>query len=147
MDPVLKKIKQEFSDFVKENKVKIKHQKSNNIEILTVLPNTKNRKKNLKIDFIYLKEAVAVDVKITYQIKLDNKNDKLISYAFSNLNKNLELPVIDPDLIPSIKENFKYEVIDGKIMSTIPAEKQIDTFTIAVKNSWNMIINHLNTFS
>jgi hypothetical protein len=147
MDPILEKVKQEFSDFIKENKIRIKHQKTSNIEILSLIPIMTNRKKSLKIDFIYMPEAVSSDVKITYTIKSDNKNEKIVSYAFSNLNKNLELPVIDPDLLPTIKENFKYEVIDEKIISIIPAETQIDTFITAVKNSWNMIVNYLETFN
>jgi len=144
METILKKIKEEFNAFVKEDKVKIKFNKFHNLQALSLLPATNTRKKMVKIEFIYFVKESGLDVKITYIKRNDEQKEIEKTFAFSQVTKDLSLPMIDNDIIDDIANSFKYEIFDGKLKSTISPENQATTFVRIIKNDWNSIINYLD---
>lgn len=144
METILKKIKEEFNAFVKEDKVKIKFNKFHNLQALSLLPATNIRKKMVKIEFIYFVKESGLDVKITYIKRNDEQKEIEKAFTFSQVTKDLSLPMIDNDIIDDIANSFKYEIFDGKLKSTISPENQATTFVRIIKNDWNSIINYLD---
>ncbi|MGD9761169.1 MAG: hypothetical protein AB7U52_01875 [Candidatus Izemoplasmatales bacterium] len=144
MEKILKKIKEEFKAFVKEDKAKIKFSKFHNLQSLSLLPATNIRKKMVKIEFIYFVKESGLDVKITYIKRNDEQKEIEKAFTFSQVTKDLSLPMIDNDIIDDIANSFKYEIFDGKLKSTISPENQATTFVRIIKNDWNSIINYLD---
>jgi len=144
MNKHLELIKEEFSSYTKDNQAHISKTKHKNLEILTLSPIVSEKNKSINIDFCYMVEEEGLDVRITYSDKSDKKNTRKVNYAFSSYNKGFDLPNIDKDVISVLNEMFEYEVIEGKLKSKVKIEKQIENFVMIIKNSWNLIINHLN---
>ena len=142
MIEVLKKVKEEFSGFVKENQCKIKHKKLNNMEILSIVPLSNTRKKSVKIDFLYFCLEQGTDVSITYEFLEESKKEITKSFAFSGLAKDQSLPMVDEANIEEIKSNFHYELVEGKLKNTINLDEQIKVFIKVVKANYEKIINY-----
>ena len=142
MNQVLKKVKEEFSGFIKENQCKFKHKKLNNMEILSILPLSNTRKKSVKIDFLYFILEEGTDVLITYEAIDESKNEIIESFAFSGLAKDQLLPMIDEANIEKLKSNFNYELVEGKLKNTINLDEQIKVFIEIVKANFKKIINY-----
>ena len=145
METILKKIKEEFASFTKEDKAKIKFKNSHNLQSLSLLPTSNTRKKTVKIDFIYFVNEVGLDVKITYLKRNDEQKDIEKIFSFSQVTKDLNLPMIDADVIADISSSFKYDTLDGKLKSTVSPTDQATTFTRIIKNDWNSIISFIDT--
>ena len=145
METILKKIKEEFSSFVKEDKVKIKFKKAHNLESLSLLPTSNTRKKTVKLEFIYFVKEVGLDVKITYLKRNDEQKEIEKTFSFSQVTKDLSLPMIDADVLADVASSFKYDVLDGRLKSTVSPSDQATTFVRIIKNDWNSIINYIDT--
>jgi len=145
METILKKIKEEFASFTKEDKAKIKFKNSHNLQSLSLLPTSNTRKKTVKIDFIYFVKEVGLDVKITYLKRNDEQKDIEKIFSFSQVTKDLNLPMIDADVIADISSSFKYDILDGKLKSTVSPTDQATTFIRIIKNDWNSIISFIDT--
>lgn len=142
MIEVLKKVKEEFSGFVKENKCKIKYKKLSNMEILSIIPSSNTRKRSVKIDFLYFFLEEGTDVLITYEVLEESKKEIIKSFAFSGLAKDKLLPMIDEANIEDLKSNFHYELYEGKLKNTINLGEQIKVFIQIVKENYEKIINY-----
>lgn len=145
MEEVLKKIKAEFSNLVKEKKVKIKHKTHHNMDVLSLLPMDNSRKKKTSIDFVLLKNENTMDVKLVYSQKKESKDFTETVFSFSSLLKQGTLPMISEEVLPEIKASFNYTVSEGKLKSTISPMTQVQTYIRIIKKDWNSILNYLDT--
>jgi len=145
MEEVLKKIKIEFLNLVKEKKIKIKHKKHHNMDILSLLPVENSRKRKISIDFVLLKNENSLDVKLVYSQKKESKDLIETVFSFSSLLKHATLPMISEEVLPEITASFDYTVIEGKLKSTISPMTQAQTYIRIIKQDWNSILNYLET--
>ncbi|MDY0140003.1 MAG: hypothetical protein WC152_02540 [Candidatus Izemoplasmatales bacterium] len=146
MEIILKQIKSNFVDFVKEKKIKTKYSNSHNMQILSLIPIIKDRKKTIIIDFIYLVNEEGLDVRINYIEKNETKQQTSTTYSFSQTTKNIEIPFFDSETTKHISDSFKYEIVNDSIKSIIPVSEQAEIFVKIVKDNYNNIITHLIKF-
>ena len=145
MEEVLKKIKIEFLNLVKEKKIKIKHKIHHNMDVLSLIPVDNSRKRKISIDFVLLKNENALDLKLVYSQKKENKDFVETVFSFSSLLKQGTLPMISEEVLPEIKASFNYTVSEGKLKSTISPMTQVQTYIRIIKKDWNSILNYLDT--
>jgi len=145
MNNNLKKIKQDFKEFLKEKNAKLKYRKTPNFEILTLLPNISNRHKAILIEFIYIINEVGLDVLIKYYANNYSQGEIDQTFNFSQLEKDKETPIIEEEDKLEVIQKIKYEAIEGKLKSAIPVADQVETFVRIIKNNWDKIIDHINT--
>ena len=142
MNIVFKEIKKAFADEISKKQIKTKHKNHGNLQGLILLPELEEKKKTIEVTFYLMEIEKAMDVKVRYIDRVDKNNEIINEYAFSDLLKGKELPMIDSDLQNLIIESLQYTVEEGKIISTISLETQMENFVKIIKSSWNMILNY-----
>jgi hypothetical protein len=142
MNIVFKEIKKAFADEISKKQIKTKHRNHGNLQGLVLLPDLQEKKKTIEVIFYLMETEKAMDVRVRYIDKVDKNNETINEYAFSDLLKGKELPMIDKDLQNLITDSLQYTVEEGKIISTISLETQIENFVKIIKSSWNLILNY-----
>ncbi len=142
MNIVFKEIKKAFADEISKKQIKTKHKKHGNLQGLILLPELEEKKKTIEVTFYLMEMEKAMDVKVRYIDRVDKNNEIINEYAFSDLQKGKELPMIDSDLQDLIIESLQYTVEEGKIISAVSLETQMENLVKIIKSSWNMILNY-----
>lgn len=142
MNEIIKKIKTDLTDFNEKYRPKIQTRRSSLFDTLNLIPQIDNKKKNINIEFIYLKNPEAVDVKISIKKVLEEKNVEKEIFVFSNLAKNIEIPFFDQKINEEIKSLFGYILIDGEIKSSVSALTQAEMFTRIIKDNYDNILKY-----
>jgi hypothetical protein len=142
VNEIIKKIKTDLTDFSEKYRPKIQTRRSSLFETLILTPQIETKKKSIKIEFIYLKQPEAVDVRITINKPLQDKENEKHVFVFSNLAKGIEIPIFDSAVNEEIKNLFGYILIDGDIKSSVSALTQAEMFTRIIKDNYNQILNY-----
>jgi hypothetical protein len=142
MNKVLKTVKTELEWLDKDYKASLSFKGHKNLEKLSYLILYNRKKISLKIHFLYMPHEQAVVVNLSYDIKLKNKVDRTEEFSFSDVSKGNNLPIINPDDIKRISDTLNYEVVDGKIVSTLSPLTQALTFTEIIKRNINTIVDY-----
>jgi hypothetical protein len=142
MNEIIKKIKTDLTDFSEKYRPKIQTRRSSLFETLILTPQIETKKKSIKLEFIYLKQPEAVDVRITINKPLQDKETEKHVFVFSNLAKGIEIPIFDSAINEEIKNLFGYILIDGDIKSSVSALTQAEIFTRIIKDNYNQILNY-----
>jgi hypothetical protein len=142
MNIVFKEIKKAFADEISKKQIKTKQKNHGNLQGLILLPELQEKKKTIEVIFYLMEAEKAMDVKVRYTDKVDKNNEITNEYAFSDLSKGQELPMIESDLQNLITESLQYTVEEGKIISTVSLETQMENFIKIIKSSWNLILNY-----
>jgi hypothetical protein len=142
MNEIIKKIKTDLTDFSEKYRPKIQTRRSSLFETLILTPQIETKKKSIKLEFIYLKQPEAVDVRITINKPLQDKETEKHVFVFSNLAKDIEIPIFDSAINEEIKNLFGYILIDGDIKSSVSALTQAEIFTRIIKDNYNQILNY-----
>lgn len=142
MNKVLKTVKTELEWLEKDYKASLSFKGHKNLEKLSYIILYNRKKISLKIDFLYMPHEQAVVVNLAYDIKLKNKEDRTEEFSFSDVSKGKNLPIINPDDIKRISDTLNYEVVDGKIVSTLSPLTQALTFTEIIKRNINTIVDY-----
>jgi hypothetical protein len=142
VNEIIKKIKTDLTDFSEKYRPKIQTRRSSLFETLILTPQIETKKKSIKLEFIYLKQPEAVDVRITINKPLQDKETEKHVFVFSNLAKDIEIPIFDSAINEEIKNLFGYILIDGDIKSSVSALTQAEIFTRIIKDNYNQILNY-----
>ncbi len=142
MNKTLKTVKTELEWLEKEYKANSSFKNHKNLEKLLYQVLYNRKKISLMIEFIFLPNEEAMMVNLSYNIKLKNKEEKTDEFSFSDVSKGKTLPIINPDDIKRISDAINYEVIDGKIKSSLSPLTQALTFTEIIKRNIDTIIDY-----
>ena len=139
METILKQAKLELNEFLTNKKANIKHTNHQHMSLLTITPDLETKKNQIKIELFFLKNELALDVKIKYIMK-NEKKDLQKSYVFSDISKGKELLMISPVANEKLASIFKFAIIEDKLKSAIPLEDQLSTLLDILKSDWDNII-------
>ncbi len=142
MNKTLKTVKTELEWLEKEYKTSSNFKSHKNLERLQYLVSYNRKKILLMLEFIFMPMEQAMMVHLSYTIKFKNKEDKTEEFSFADVSKGKVLPIINPDDIKRISDAISYEVLDGKIKSTLSPLTQALTFTEVIKRNINTIIDY-----
>ena len=140
MKELFKLIKQEFKPWGENLKFKTK--KTIVTETISLLPKENSKKKQIKIDFIYLKANHALDVRISYLIKKENDLIFEDIHAFSKSNEDKSLAMLSLEAKQEILANISYLVEDNQLKSNIDPLEQAKIFIRIIKENYQSIINY-----
>ncbi len=145
MEPILKTIKTELKPFKQEHNFKVKHFKNAFQEGLEYYDYySLNRKKHyLVLRFVYQRDQQSLSVFYRYQFQSKTKTvDEDHSFA---QNEKATLPGIKKADREKLLQAYRFEVVDGKIINTVPIEEQYNIIIDVFKKNVNSIVKLAKT--
>lgn len=135
MDKILRKIQEELTWLVKEQKATTNYLSSKHLQTLSYIIWYEKKKIKLMIEFVIMPKDESVSMKLVYEIKDQLRELHRFEYPFSKIRSKMLFPMIDSDDHQKVHDIMDFEIVEGEIIPTVSDLTKALIFTELIRKN------------